>query len=102
MAEEPADRFHPDPPGREHEEDALGVGGQVLNPSVTVEVVRVGRPPGRAHGDQGEGRRHHVKTGVGSLAEEPEAAGQQPDDQLSQADRSSNEQRSERDLLGSA
>jgi hypothetical protein len=66
-----------DEEAREHEDRRLGESSEMLRPTVSVGVSRIGRPSGDADGEEGQKRGDEIRTGVDRLGDEPEAAARQ-------------------------
>jgi hypothetical protein len=59
---------------------------------MAVEMVGIGWPPRGAHGDQRKPGRDNVEAGVCGFADDAEAAGEEADDELADADHRSDEE----------
>jgi len=96
---EAPDRLVGDPDHGQEQQEGLDEGGQVLGLAMAVAVLRIGRLPRQAHGEEGQHRRGEVEGGVGGLGEDAEAAGQDTDGQLHRDQPDRAEDREERDPL---
>ena len=83
--------------GREHEDRGLAQRREVLRLAVPVRMLVIGRPVGDADGVQREQRRARVDARVHGLGEDPEAAGEEADEQL---DADEGQRRAEREERG--
>ena len=69
--------LHEDVPGDPEEHEAVGHGGQDLDPVVAVRPFRAGGPLGELHGGQGEDEPGHVGEHVARVGQERQASGQE-------------------------
>ena len=84
LEEEALDRLVNDPGAGDEEENRLDQGAEVLDLAVPVRVIVVGRLARDAHGQVRDQGGDEIEKRVGRLGQDPQAHGQEADDELQQ------------------